>query len=448
MSTALVRFAPSPTGWLHVGNARTALLNALFAKARGGRFSLRLDDTDAERSEQRFATAIEDDLAWLGIVWDDVIRQSERLERYRAAFEQLSAAGRVYPCYETPDELAAKRQARQARGLAPVYDRAALALDDAARTRLEAAGSTPHWRFKLEASEAVWDDLVRGSVRIAAGHISDPVVARADGQPTYALASVVDDVETGVTHVIRGEDHVSNTPVQIELARALGAEPPTYAHLPLLHGLGGENLSKRTGGALTLADLRSRGVEPLALASLLARLGTSEAIEPAASLDELAAGFDFAKISRAAPSFDEPEVFRLNARLLHAMPFADAAPRLAALGLADAHEAFWLIVRGNLERLDDAKLWGEVCFGAIAPVIEDAGFLDQAAAELPAPPWDEATWAAWTGRVKAATGRKGRALYHPLRLALTGLEHGPELKNLLPVIGPERARSRLAGRTA
>jgi glutamyl-tRNA synthetase len=446
MSAPLVRFAPSPTGWLHVGNARIALLNRLFAKGEG-RLLLRIDDTDTERSEERFVDAIRDDLAWLGIAWDDEVRQSARLDRYAAAFERLRDAGRVYPCHETPDELAAKRKALQKRGAPPVYDRAALALDDEARARLEAEGRAPHYRFRLDAAEVAWDDLVRGPVRIGAGHVSDPVVRRADGQPTYTLASVLDDIETGVSHVIRGEDHVSNTAVQIELARALGAEPPTYAHLPLLHGPGGVSLSKREGGVLTLASLRERGVEPLALASLLARLGTSEAIAPAASLDELAAEFEFGKISRAAPTFDEPEVFRLNARVLHAMPFAEAAPRLAALGLAEADEAFWLMTRGNLERFDDAMIWGAVCFGAITPVIEDAEFLDRAAAALPGSPWDETTWAAWTDAVKSVTGRKGRALYHPLRLALTGVEHGPELKNLLPVIGPERARARLAGRT-
>ena len=446
MSSTVVRFAPSPTGRLHVGNARIALLNALFAAGRG-RFLLRLDDTDAERSEEPFIDAIKDDLAWLGIAWDDEIRQSARLERYAAAFERLREAGRVYPCYEMPDELAARRKALQARGAPPVYDRAALLLDDDARARLEAEGRVPHYRFALEASEVVWDDLVRGPVRIGAGHVSDPVVRRADRRPTYTLASVVDDIETAISHVIRGEDHVSNTAVQIELARALGAGPPAYAHLPLLHGLGGESLSKRKGGTLTLADLRERGVEPLALASLLARLGTSEAIAPAASLDELAREFDFAKISRAAPTFDEPEVFRLNARILHAMPFAEAAPRLAALGLGEGGEAFWLMTRANLERFDDALIWGRVCFGTITPVVEDPDFLARAAALLPAPPWDEATWATWTDAVKAATGHTGRALYHPLRLALTGVEHGPELKNLLPVIGPERAHVRLAGRT-
>jgi len=446
MSAPVVRFAPSPTGRLHVGNARIALLNALFV-AGEGRFLLRLDDTDAERSEERFVEAIRDDLTWLGIAWDDEVRQSERLERYAAAFKRLNEAGRVYPCYERPGELAARRKALQKRSAPPVYDRAALALDDDARARLEAEGREPHYRFRLEASEVAWDDLVRGPVRIGAGHVSDPVVCRADGTPTYTLASVVDDIETGVNHVIRGEDHVSNTAVQIELARALGVEPPAYAHLPLLHGPGGVSLSKRVGGTLTLASLRERGVEPLALASLLARLGTSEAITPAATLNELAAEFDFAKISRAAATFDEPEVFRLNARVLHAMPFTEAAPRLAALGLADAGEAFWLMVRSNLERFDDAALWAVVCFGAITPVVEDPEFLARAAALLPAPPWDETTWTAWTGAVKAATGHKGRALFHPLRLALTGVEHGPELKNLLPVIGPGRARARLVGGT-
>ncbi len=450
MSAAvLTRFAPSPTGRLHLGNARVALVNWLYARSRGGRFLLRHDDTDAERSEARFIAAIEEDLAWLGLDWDAAARQSERLDRYAAAFERLRAEERVYPCYETPEELAAARRAAQARGRPPVYDRAALRLDARDRARLEAEGRRPHWRFRLDDAEIGWRDLLRGPQRFRLRSFSDPVVFRADGRPTYTLASVVDDLELGVTHVIRGEDHVSNTAVQLALVAALGGAPEdiAFGHLPLLLDAEGRNLSKREG-SLSLAALRARGIEPLAVASLLARLGTADPVVPAARLDDLVAGFDLGRFGRAAPRFDPAELERLNARLLHALPFEAVADRLAALGIEGADARFWEAVRGNLETLADARLWWRVCRGEIAPVVEDPDFAARAAALLPDEPWDEGTWSAWTRAVAEATGRRGRALYRPLRLALTGREDGPELKNLLPMIGRARALARLGGRIA
>jgi glutamyl-tRNA synthetase len=448
MSKVRVRFAPSPTGLLHVGNARVALVNWLFARAAGGSFVLRLDDTDAERSEARFAAAIERDLAWLGIGWDERVRQSDRLADYRAALARLKESGRAYACFETAAELELKRKKAQSAGRPPIYDRAALKLTAAERDALIAEGRKVHWRFKLDDGDVAWDDAVRGTQRFEGRHMSDPVVVREDGAFLYMLPSVVDDAALAVSHVIRGEDHVANTAVQIQMFRALGAPVPAFAHLPLLTDVRGANLSKRLGG-LSLESLREAGLEPLAIASLLARLGTAEAIQPAARFADLVSGFDLGRFGRASPRFDPDELSRLNARIVHAMPWPEARPRLKELGLASADERFWLAVRANLERFADAKDWHDACFGAISdetrppPSDEAREFLRAAAGALPPEPWDETTWGAWSRAVGAATGRKGPQLFRPLRLALTGREHGPEMKVLLPLIGRARAERRL-----
>lgn len=442
--TVTLRFAPSPTGLLHVGNARIALINWLFARAGGGTFILRLDDTDRERSTPEFAEAIQQDLRWLGLAWDRLEHQSARLERYTAAAETLKAAGRLYPCWETAEELDFKRKLQMTRGRPPVYDRSALALSQHDRLGYEAEGRRPHWRFKLEHEEVRWDDLVRGASHYHGANLSDPVLIRGDGTFLYTLPSVVDDIDFGVTHVVRGEDHVTNTAPQIQLFQALGGTPPAFAHLPLLTGAGGEGLSKRLGSG-SLGELRERGVEPMALCSLLARLGTSDAIAVSHSLDDLAAGFAWDKFARGTPKFDPAELERLDARLLHTAGFDEVRDRL---DLPEADEAFWLAIRANLTQLSDAAQWWTICRAELAPVIEDAGFTTAAAALLPPEPWDAGTWGAWTEAVKQATGRKGKALFHPLRLALTGRENGPELKTLLPLIGRARAEARLSGQRA
>ncbi|MCP8940055.1 glutamate--tRNA ligase [Alsobacter sp. SYSU M60028] len=445
-SRPTLRFAPSPTGRLHIGNARSAVLNALLARANGGRFILRLDDTDRERSREEHAQAIRDDLAWLGLKPDLVVRQSDRFALYDAAVERLKAAGRLYPCYETEDELERRRKRQAARGLPPVYDRAALSLSAEERAALEAQGRRPHWRFLLEHRTVSWDDHVRGPSHIDAASQSDPVLVRADGAYLYTLPSVVDDIDLGVTDVVRGEDHVTNTGVQIQIFEALGAPAPRFGHHNLLTTASGEGLSKRLGH-LSLGALREDGMEPLAVAALAVLVGSAQAVRPVESLDELASLIDLGRLSRAPARFDEAELEALNARTLHHLPFAAVAERLAAAGLP-ADEAFWLAVRGNLSRFADAAQWRRVVDGPVTPSVEDAGFLAEAAALLPPAPWDETSWGAWTERVRQATGRKGKALFMPLRLALTGLDHGPELKALLPLIGEARARARLAGRTA
>lgn len=440
--THRVRFAPSPTGLLHVGNARTALVNWLFARAQGGHFLLRFDDTDRDRSREEFADAIEADLRWLGLEWDGRVRQSERLAAYEAAFARLRADGRVYPCWETPDELEYKRKRQLARGRPPIYDRAALSLTEAEREQLQADGRQPHWRFLLHPETVVWDDLVRGRVSLQADHMSDPVVVRADGTYLYMLPSAVDDVDLAISHVIRGEDHVANTAVQIQMFRAMGAEPPAFAHLPLLTDIAGKGLSKRLG-SMTVASLRDDGLEPMALAGYLGRLGTGEPAQVRASLAEMAAEFDISRYGRATPKFDPAQLTHFNDQVLHATPYATVAARLSALGMVRGGEAFWNAVRANVHRLGDCRYWYEVCYGDIASIMPDAEFTAAAAELLPPDPWDDVTWDVWTQAVQQATGRKGKALFLPLRQALTGRQHGPEMRGLLPLIGRQVTERRL-----
>lgn len=440
----VVRFAPSPTGYIHIGNARTALLNWCVAKRAEGRFVLRFDDTDRERSKAEYAEAIEADLAWLGVTPDIVVKQSDRFALYEKAADRLRAAGRLYPCFETEDELDHRRKRQMARGLPPIYDRAALKLTDAERAALIAEGRAPHWRFKLDHRVVTWQDGVRGEAHVDTASLSDPVLIRADGAYLYTLPSVVDDIALGITDVIRGEDHVTNTAVQIEIFEALGGPVPRFAHHNLLTTASGEGLSKRSG-ALSIGSLRRDGLEPMAVASLAVLVGTAEAVRPLPSLNALGALVDLARISRAPARFDPADLETLNARLLHETPYAAVADRLVTLGVGGG-EPFWNTVRGNLVRLSDVVTWWDVANAAIVPVIDDAVFLATAASLLPPEPWDETTWATWTEAVKAATGAKGKALFLPLRRALTGLDHGPELKGLLPFIGRPRAEARLLGR--
>jgi glutamyl-tRNA synthetase len=445
-TTPLVRTAPSPTGFLHIGNVRSIMFNWLFARRHGGRFLLRYDDTDLVRSKPEFAEAIAEDLNWLGVVPDRVIRQSDRLAIYDAASARLRDAGRLYPCYETADELDRRRKRQLARGLPPIYDRAALKLTAEDKAKLEADGRKPHWRFLLEPRVVAWTDLVRGEAHVDCASLSDQVLIREDGSYLYHLPSVVDDIDTGVTHVIRGEDHVTNTAVQIQIFEALGAPLPIFGHHNLLTTASGEGLSKRLGH-LSLRGLRESGVEALAVSALAVLVGSSDAVRPVASLDELAGLVDLAHVSRAPAKFDEHELEALSARTLHQLPYEAVADRLAALGIP-ASEAFWLAVRGNLGKLDEARIWWQVVEGPLAPAIQDAAFAATAAALLPQEPFDASTWKSWTGAVGAATGTKGKALFMPLRQALTGLEHGPELAALLPLIGRDKALKRLAGQAA
>ncbi len=437
----VVRIAPSPTGYLQVGNGRAAVLNALFAKKSGGRFMLRIDDTDDTRSTKEYEDAIVEDYAWLGLRHDLFARQSDRFALYEAAAEKLKASGRLYPAYETPEELERRRKRQMAMHKPPIYDRAALALTAEDRAKLEADGRKPHWRFKLSHGKVAWNDLIRGHTEIDTATLSDPVLIREDGRFLYTLPSVVDDIAFGITHIIRGEDHVTNTAPQVEIFEALGASAPAFAHFPLFVLAGGEVLSKRLG-SLSIRAQREEGVEPMALASYLAKIGTSDAIEPRLTIEALAADFDFAKIARAPAQFDIAELASLNGKLLHMLPYEAVADRITG------GPAFWDAVKPNLTKLSDTATWAAVVNGPVTPVIEDVTLAAHAAAILPPEPWDETTWGDWTKAVGTATGTKGRALFHPLREALTGRGDGPELKKLLPLIGRERVLARLAGDTA
>jgi len=442
-----VRFAPSPTGLLHVGNVRAALINWLFARKRGGRFLLRIDDTDTARAREDYVAAIKDDLSWLGLDWDKEARQSERFDRYRAAMDELKAAGRLYPCYETGEELEIKRRMQRARGLPPVYDRAALELSEADRARLEAEGRKPHWRFKLETEDRLaWHDLIRGEQGIDPASLSDPVLVRADGSYLYMLPSTVDDIDFSITHIIRGEDHVTNSGVQMQIFRALGAEPPAMAHYPLISAKEGGKFSKRSGSGTVRALREEAGLEPQAITSFLARIGSADPVEPMLSPEELIDGFELTRFSKSAVTFEPDELDRLNAKILHRLPYERVKDRPELQGV-DAAE--WEAIRPNIAHLRDVADWHGVIAGPITPAIDttDVAFLREAAHELPAT-LDAQSWKGWTDALKAGTGRKGKALFLPLRKALTGREHGPEMAALLPLIGAERARRRLRGEVA
>lgn len=441
--TTVTRFAPSPTGYIHVGNLRTALMAYLIARKAGGQFILRLDDTDRERSKPEYADAIMEDLEWLGLTWDRVERQSERFDRYEAAADSLRAMGKFYECFESPVELDLKRKKQLNMHKPPVYDRAALSLSAFERDRLREEGREGYWRFLLDQERIEWTDGIMGPISIDAGSLSDPVLIRADGQVLYTFASSVDDIQMGVTHIVRGADHVTNTATQIQIMRALGGTPPAFAHHSLLTGPQGEELSKRLG-TLSLRDLRARGVAPEALLSLMARLGSSQPVELRMSLEEIADGFDLSQFGAAPTKLDPEDLMPLTRERNQRLPFAAVADRIAGLGVPAAiAEQFWAVASKNITTLDDLGQWATLVLEGAEPVVdaEDAEFIAAAMKLLPAPPYDGATWSTWTAAVKEATGRKGKDLFMPLRKALTGQAHGPEMAELMPLLQKVRGRS-------
>lgn len=437
----VTRFAPSPTGYIHVGNLRTALFNYLIARKAGGEFILRLDDTDPERSTQAYADGIMQDLEWLGLTWDRVEKQSARLERYEAAADELRASGRFYECFETPTELDLKRKKQLNMGKPPVYDRSALALSKVEKDALR-ADRAGHWRFKLNQTRIEWTDGILGDLSLDAASVSDPVLIRGDGQFLYTLASVCDDVDFGVTYVVRGSDHVTNTATQIQIIQALGGNVPSFAHHSLLTGPQGEALSKRLG-TLALRDLREQGVEPMALLSLMARLGSSDPIELRSSMAELIDGFDLDKFGSAPTKFDVDDLFPLTARYNQGLSYEAVAAKIADIGVpAGDAEMFWNVTKANITVLADLEKWWFLFRDGAEPVIdaEDSDFVAEALALLPDGPFDGDTWGLWTKAVKTATGRKGRGLFMPLRKALTGQAHGPDMGALLPLLQVIRAK--------
>jgi len=442
MSSPIVRFAPSPTGKLHVGNVRTALMNVLFVKNQGGTFVLRIDDTDLERSTDAFEQGIRDDLSWLGVSWGRTFKQSERFDMYDEAANKLRKTGLLYACYETSDELDRQRKLQRVAGKPPIYNRAGLSLTNDEKAAFEAEGRKPHWRFKLSGGTVTWTDLVRGDQSIDMSSLSDPVLIRGDGSYLYTLPSVVDDIEAKITHVIRGEDHVTNSGAQIEIFKALSDHLPEFAHTPLLVGADGKSLSKRLG-SLSMSELREQSIEPLTIASLLAKIGTSDAIEIRHSLDQLAEEFSFSKIGRAPARFDERDLISLNAKLLQQTPYETVRDRI------DGDESFWTIVRANIEKISDVEDWGNIVLKPMSGVIadEDKVFCQQAAEFLPDSIGTE-TWSELISFLKASTDRKGKALFMPLRQALTGQGHGPSMDDMLVLLGAEKAKARLQGNAA
>ncbi|MGK7651898.1 glutamate--tRNA ligase [Roseovarius sp. B08] len=436
------RFAPSPTGYIHIGNLRTALMNFLIARKSGGTFILRIDDTDPERSKQEYVDAIKQDLEWLGLTWDRVERQSERLDRYAEVAEKLRGMGRFYEAFETPTELDLKRKKQLNMGRPPVYDRAALGLSDEQKDALRAERGDGVWRFKLDHERIEWNDGILGDISIDAASVSDPVLIRGDGQVLYTLASVVDDTEMGVTHVVRGSDHVTNTATQIQIIEALGGTVPQFAHHSLLTGPQGESLSKRLG-TLSLRDLRAQGVEPMALLSLMARLGSADPVEMRTDMAELIEGFDISRFGSAPTKFDANDLFPLTARVLQGRDFADVKAHIVALGVPeDQAERFWSVTRENITTLHDLEPWWVMFRDGAEPVIddEDREFVAQALALLPEGPHDGDTWGQWTNTVKEQTGRKGKGLFMPLRKALTGQNHGPDMSQVLPLLQVIKAK--------
>ncbi len=432
----VTRFAPSPTGYLHIGNLRAALFNYLIARKAGGQFILRLDDTDPERSKQEYADQIQRDLEWLGLTWDRYEKQSDRLDRYNAAADELRAKGRFYECFETPTELDLKRKKQLNMGKPPVYDRAALDLTEPAKEELRAERGPGHWRFKLDHERIEWTDGILGDLSLDAASVSDPVLIRADGQFLYTLASVCDDVDFGVTYVVRGSDHVTNTATQIQIINALGGTPPQFAHHSLLTGPQGEALSKRLG-TLALKDLRERGIEPMAILSLMARLGSADPVELRGDMSELIEGFDISRFGSAPTKFDPDDLLPLTAHHLQSLPYAAVVEDVKSVGVpAEAAERFWNVVRDNITVKSDMADWWKVFRGETSPQVpvEDREFVAEALAMLPPLPYGPETWSEWTGAVKEKTGRKGKALFMPLRLAVTGRPHGPEMADVLPLM--------------
>ena len=432
----VTRFAPSPTGFIHVGNLRTALMNYLITRKAGGKFILRLDDTDQERSKQEYADGIKEDLTWLGLHWDQLERQSDRMDRYHEAAEDLKTKGRFYEVFETPTELDLKRKKQLNMGKPPVYDRAGHGLSEDAKAKLRAEGRMGYWRFLLDQQRIDWRDGILGDISIDAASVSDPVLIRADGQVLYTFASSVDDIDMGVTHIVRGADHVTNTATQIQIMQAMGGTPPTFAHHSLLTGPQGEALSKRLG-TLSLRDLRAQGVEPMALLSLMARLGSSKPVEVVGSMEELIDGFDVGSFGAAPTRFDADDLFPLTRTHLQRQDMAVVADDLAAIGVpADLAPAFWAVARDNITTRADLGPWWALCRDGAAPLVadEDREFVAQALTLLPAQPWTADSWSQWTSAVKEATGRKGKGLFMPLRRALTGMDHGPEMAALMPLL--------------
>ena len=439
--TVITRFAPSPTGLLHLGNIRTALINWLYARTHNGKFILRIDDTDQERSKDEYISKIKYDLEWLGIDYDDTFNQSSRFERYREQFEKLKADGRIYPCYETPEELERKRKLQMASGGKQVYDRSSLSLTDEEKRSYEDDGRKPHWRFLLQTERLKWNDLLKGELDIDLTSLSDPVLFREDGVPLYTFSSAVDDIDYNITNVIRGDDHTSNTAVQIEIINAIDKNRITFAHHALLKASSGDKLSKRDN-VISIDSFRKSNLEPLAILSLLATIGTSQSIELKDSLHQIISEFKLETISTSPGRIEIDVLNALNKKQVQKLNFDEVSERLKNIN-EKIDEKFWNTIRSNLETVEGVKQWSDIVFDSKLIEAEDKEYIKSAMELIPDDPWDENTWELWTSAIKEKTGRKGKELFLPLREAFTGMSHGPEMKLLIQLIGREKILERV-----
>jgi glutamyl-tRNA synthetase len=442
MTNIVTRFAPSPTGYLHVGNARTAIINYLYAKKHNGKFILRIDDTDTIRNKDEYKTAIIQDLKWLGLDWDDTFNQSSRTEKYESAKQQLISNGRLYACYETSEELEIKRKIQLSRGHPPIYDRAGLRLTEVEKQAYLAAGRKPHYRFLINDSLISWQDMVKGQVSYQGKNLGDPVIIREDGSMTYMLCSTIDDIDYNITHVIRGEDHVSNTAVQSQMFEAFSAKPPVFAHLSLVKAKD-EKISKRDGG-FEIASLRDQqNLESMSINSFFSTIGSSNPVTFCKKMSELIDKFDITSYSKSPTTYVPEELEQINQKLVISYEFSDVKARLEQLGIKDVGEQFWLAVRPNISKIIEIKDWWEICHNPSKVEGLDKEFLKIAADNLPTQVNDQ-TWKEWTSILSSKTGKRGKELFMPLRLSLTGRSSGPELKDLLPLLSREEILSRLS----
>ena len=439
-----VRFAPSPTGYLHIGNFRTALVNFLFSRKQNGHFMLRIDDTDEERSSLEYENGIKEDLKWMGINWDSIEKQSSRLSNYDKALEILLDKKRAYPCFETGDELSLKRKSQLSSGKPPIYDRSALKLSDSDIASLKSEGKRPHYRFLLKHSDVIWHDLIKGESKYNMSNLSDPVIIREDGRVIYTLASVVDDIDFEVTDILRGEDHMTNSAAQIQLFEALGSLAPRLGHLSLLTDISGSGLSKRLG-SLSLRDLKKEGFQPLAIASLLSRIGTSDSTEISTELNEIITNFDINKFGKSKPKFDKVELSALNSKFFQLIDFENIFDDLKKINIHITKE-FWYLIRGNIKTLNDVNFWWNVVYGNIKTIKDSEEFTNLAIKTLPKKDFDKNTWSTWTSLIMKESGRKGKDLFKPLRLCLTGQSNGPEMASLVFIMGRDKVIERLSNK--
>ena len=444
--TINLRFAPSPTGDLHLGNLRTALINWLLAKKLNGNFMLRIDDTDTARSEERFVHSIINDLGWLGIVHDKLVRQSERLDRYQAKIEQLKNIGKLYPCFETKEELERKKKLPIASGRPPIYDRQSLNLSTKEKEKYSREGRKPYWRLLLEEKTVSWKDLIKGEIDIDLKNTSDPVLVRQDGTPLFTLTSVVDDIELQISHVVRGDDHISNTAAQILLTEYLGGSNVSYAHHSLLTTKSGEAFSKREK-SLGLDSCRKQGIEAMTINSFLAKISTSDAISCFYNMEGLIKDFDISKISESPAKFNIIDLQRLNVKLIQGLDYHDAKNRFDEMNIKVTKE-LWLAIKNNIISLAEAEIWLSIISKHVVPIIKDKKITELASSLLPDEPWNENTWDTWISKIKEKTSVRGKDLMFPIRLAITGREGGPEMKKLLPLLKKELVKKRLDGITA